>query len=149
MPDTEPAPASPSSPSSAELTRILQLARFIALKGQVWAQIPRTEKMKLFGDSEQFAASCRVATEPEMLLARAYLHLQAVGEIGLDRNEALEKALRKIARGPILPLPDPEAHSWRSYGTRAASSLFDCMRIAQEALGSLNEQRRTDGKEEG
>lgn len=45
--------------------------------------------------------------------------------------------LQKIARGPLLPLPDPEAHSWRAYGERAATAMMDGMRIARELLSGL------------
>ena len=47
--------------------------------------------------------------------------------------------LEKIARGPLMPLPDPEAHSWRTYGLRAHGGLSNCMRIASEMLAAAKE----------
>lgn len=57
-----------------------------------------------------------------------------------EERERILPLLKKIARGPVLPLPDPMAHSWQTFGTRAHSALCDCMSLANEAIRALTDE---------
>ncbi len=63
-------------------------------------------------------------------------------DAAVRETEQVRALLMKIARGPIMPLPDPEAHSWRAYGQRAAGALADSMMWANKALNILAPQER-------
>ena len=56
-----------------------------------------------------------------------------------SEREKVLPLLKRIARGPIMPLPDPHAHSWQAFGTRAHSALCDCMSLANEAIRTLDD----------
>lgn len=56
-----------------------------------------------------------------------------------ERNKVLP-LLQRIARGPVMPLPDPLAHSWQAFGTRAHSALCDSMSLANEAIRALKDK---------
>ena len=52
-----------------------------------------------------------------------------------EENERLRAALTDVARGPVMPLPDPGAHSWRVFGEAAHREMCKAMRVAKASLG--------------
>lgn len=41
---------------------------------------------------------------------------EAIGDAITSERDTLRNALHVVARGPVMPPPDPGAHSWRAYG---------------------------------
>lgn len=49
-------------------------------------------------------------------------------------SDTLREALEKITRVPVMPFPDPEAHSYRVFGERVWKAWLEIQRIARAAL---------------
>ena len=71
--------------------------------------------------------------------AKANAHLIAAAPALLSRalaaeaeRDRLREALEKIARGPVMPPPDPVAHSWQAWG-RFWHEQVDRLRILARA----------------
>lgn len=62
----------------------------------------------------------------------------------LAELDAAKRALVEIARGPLMPLPDPGAHSWRAFGEAAYRAMTEGMRKASAALAAKSTEQKED-----
>lgn len=61
---------------------------------------------------------------------------EAIGDAVTSERDTLRNALRIIARGPVMPPPDPGAHSWRAYAEFWRNEANAAAAKARAALGT-------------
>ncbi len=83
-------------------------------------------KPPLPSEKEEMTETERLNLECDGLKLRLF-------RVETERDELL-MALQQIARGPVMPLPDPIAHSWQAFGERAHQAMRDLIQIARAAI---------------